>query len=93
MTNTAIFLDYGTGPSIQQAHFDSVRTVDSCSLLQSAYRIADPVTYARDVSSVREIHTSLFTALTYHLAWGKKNFPDCSSVFRVTVPSMMAQHP
>lgn len=68
MTNTAFFMDYGTGPSTQQAHFDSVRTVDSCSLLQFAYRIADPVTYARDVSSVRETHTSLSTALTYRLA-------------------------
>jgi len=70
MTNTAIFMDYGTGPCTQQAHFDSVRTLDSCSLLQSAYRIADPVTYARDVSSVTEIHTSLFTALTIPFSMG-----------------------
>ena len=37
---------------------EQLTAVHLCSLLQSAYRIVDPVTYARDVSSVREIHTS-----------------------------------
>jgi hypothetical protein len=40
MTNNAILTDYGTGPFTQQAHFDSVRTVDSCS---SVFTVNNPL--------------------------------------------------
>jgi len=40
---------------------EQLTAVHMCLLLQSAYRIADPVTYARDVSSVRETHTHTHT--------------------------------
>jgi hypothetical protein len=70
---------------------EQLTAVHLCSLQQSAYRIADPVTYTRDVSSVREKHTSLFAALT--IPFSTKKIPHSSSVFRVAIRSTMAQHP
>ena len=70
---------------------EQLTAVHLCSQLHSAYRIANPVTYARGVSSAREIHNSSFTALT--IPFSIKKILHCSSVFRVAVPRRMAQHP
>jgi hypothetical protein len=67
MTNKAVLTDYGTGPSTQQAHFESVQTANSCA---SVFTAKDRLLHRRscdirkDVTSLRETHTCLFTALT-----------------------------